>query len=408
MNPFTNRLDYVAALNWRVVGQGTLAARPATCEAAKDVYICIGTGCTASKRTHYCTATNTWEVQGGITSAGGADTQVQYNTSGALGGDANFVWNDPVYTGLGIGGGKAVTLRNAATKYLTQMTPANFIVAEGVAAPFDDVNFSAVFYSNDTGKGTVELRKFGTGVAPDWCIQNNAEAGGATCRWRLYEATGNVLMQGDLLSGVTGKDLGSTTQHFRDLYLHGLGTYGTNYFKFTGTPTAPQTITIPNETGTLCTTGSVCSGYQASGTLSVYKTSDQEVTTTTLTNDAVLAVTLAASSKYACKFDLYVLNDGAAEGFKIAVTGTVGITSLKAQASIYDDTLNTLVGFARVAAIDTAVGAALSSGDNRSIVEASINTSTSGTFLISWAQNAAGASAGVHVQPDSSMVCKKI
>jgi hypothetical protein len=30
-------------------------------------------------------------------------------------------------------------------------------------------------------------------------------------------------------------------------------------------PTADRTITLPNETGTVCTTGSVCSGYQASG-----------------------------------------------------------------------------------------------------------------------------------------------
>lgn len=62
----------------------------------------------------------------------------------------------------------------------------------------------------------------------------------------------------------TGVDLGSTTKPFRDLFLFGSGTYGTTYFRFTGTPTGTRTLTIPNETGTLCTTGSICSGYQAS------------------------------------------------------------------------------------------------------------------------------------------------
>lgn len=48
----------------------------------------------------------------------------------------------------------------------------------------------------------------------------------------------------------TGVDLGSTVKPFRDLYLFGGGTYGTNYFKFTGTPTAARAITFADVAGT--------------------------------------------------------------------------------------------------------------------------------------------------------------
>lgn len=46
-------------------------------------------------------------------------------------------------------------------------------------------------------------------------------------------------------------DLGSTIKPFRDLFLYGAGTYGTNYFRFTGTPGAARTFTLPDASGTL-------------------------------------------------------------------------------------------------------------------------------------------------------------
>jgi hypothetical protein len=200
---------------------------------------CSGGACTFSSNTFTITG-----FAGGT--PGGANTQVQFNNAGAFGGDANLIWNDPTYAGLQLGGGKAATWRSSASKWLSQVTPANVIVAEGVASPFDDINFSAMYFSNDTGKGTIELRKFGTGTAPDLCIQNNAESGGTTCQWRLFEASGNVEMGGSLLGMASGKDIGSTAKPFRDLYLHGSGTYGTGSFRLTGTPTAARTITLPD------------------------------------------------------------------------------------------------------------------------------------------------------------------
>ncbi len=49
----------------------------------------------------------------------------------------------------------------------------------------------------------------------------------------------------------TGVDLGSTIKPFRNLFLFGGGTYGTNYFELTGTPTGARVLTLPNTTDTL-------------------------------------------------------------------------------------------------------------------------------------------------------------
>lgn len=49
----------------------------------------------------------------------------------------------------------------------------------------------------------------------------------------------------------TGLDVGSTTKPLRNLYFYGGGTYGTNYFEQTGTPTAARTITWPDASDTV-------------------------------------------------------------------------------------------------------------------------------------------------------------
>ncbi len=62
-----------------------------------------------------------------------------------------------------------------------------------------------------------------------------------------------------------GLSLGVSTLPFSDLYLSGSSlTPATNRFQITGISTGGlRVITLPNETGTVCTTGSVCAGYQA-------------------------------------------------------------------------------------------------------------------------------------------------
>jgi hypothetical protein len=49
----------------------------------------------------------------------------------------------------------------------------------------------------------------------------------------------------------TTTDLGSTSNPFRNLYLYGGGTYGTDSFEITGTSTANRTVTFPDNTGTV-------------------------------------------------------------------------------------------------------------------------------------------------------------
>ena len=142
--------------------------------------------------------------------------------------------------------------------------------------------------------------------------------------------------------------------------------------------------------------------------LEAYKDSDQEITNTTLADDSELSLILGTGSKYGFEFRLFVLNDGVAEGYKVALGGSVGFSDLKAQILIYDDTLNALAAFARITATGTSVGGGLGIGNNYAEVKGSIRTTTSGTFVLQFAQNAVGASAGVHNEIGSTLVVTQL
>lgn len=73
---------------------------------------------------------------------------------------------------------------------------------------------------------------------------------------------GTVSINTSLLAQA-GVDLGSTVKPFRDLFLFGGGTFGTNYFHFTGTPTAARTFTLPDASGTLTALGNTQTGSGA-------------------------------------------------------------------------------------------------------------------------------------------------
>ena len=142
--------------------------------------------------------------------------------------------------------------------------------------------------------------------------------------------------------------------------------------------------------------------------IKAYKTSDtSRDTTTSPTADAHLTTSLAASSNYAFRFVLFTSNVGALEGVQFQLDGTVGITSLKAQIQIYDDTTNAIAAFGRITAFNSAVGVALSTGSNCSFIEGSIETSTAGTFALEWAQAVSGGNATV-LQRNSYLAITKI
>lgn len=66
-------LDIISPATWVSVGLGPAGSRPANCNPGQ-FYICVGVGCTPGNNIHFCSATNTWEVQG--TAAGGGITSL--------------------------------------------------------------------------------------------------------------------------------------------------------------------------------------------------------------------------------------------------------------------------------------------------------------------------------------------
>lgn len=163
------------------------------------------------------------------------------------------------------------------------------------------------------------------------------------------------------------------------------------------TLTAGAGVSVTNGAGTITL---------ASTNLFAEQSSDEEVTTTTLASSANLTVTLAASTTYEIHAVLFHLNDGASEGFKVALSGTVGVSRLKAQISIMDDTTNALGTTARVTALDSAVGLTALTGSNYTTIDGSITTSTSGTLVIQFAQNATGTNQGVHLETASTLAAR--
>ena len=123
-------------------------------------------------------ATNTgvYEIEIDTTSSpGGSDTQVQFNNSGAFGGDANFIWNSS--TGLNIGsqkelrlqdttGGEYVGLKSAGTATSYTLTLPAAVGASGTALVTTDgsgtLGFTATStFGISTGKSIAMAMIFG-------------------------------------------------------------------------------------------------------------------------------------------------------------------------------------------------------------------------------------------------------
>lgn len=100
--------------------------------------------------------------------------------------------------------------------------------------------------------------------------------------------TKTVNVAGNFAPTTTGvRNLGSTTLSFANLYL-GNATART---QINGNLiTVDRTLSAPDETGTICTTGSICSGYQASGT---YATSANNLSFFASTTSAQLRTLLS-------------------------------------------------------------------------------------------------------------------
>lgn len=106
---------------------------------------------------------------------------------------------------------------------------------------------------------------------------------------------------------VTDIDLGSAVKPFRDLYLFGSGTFGTNYFRFTGAPTSTRVLTLPDATDTL--TGKATTDvftnktYDTSGTGNVFKVAGTTITAAQGNGAKIQLSTGTTTANNCAKFD---------------------------------------------------------------------------------------------------------
>jgi len=115
----------------------------------------------------------------------------------------------------------------AALTLGTSGTDLSSSVATGTTTPVITLNVPT---ASATNRGALS--------SADWTTFNN-KANTALSNLASVSINISLLAQ-------TGVDLGSTLNPFKDLYLFGAGTYGTNYFKLTGTPTSTRIVTLPD------------------------------------------------------------------------------------------------------------------------------------------------------------------
>jgi len=181
-----------------------------------------------------------------------------------------------------VSGSSDVTLttteaRNAILEFTGTLTGSINVIVPSL-------NRTYLVYNATSGSFTLTVKtSAGTGVAVNqtdrvwlYCDATNVVAttvasGGANTTLSNLSTTA---INTALLTGASGKDLGSATAAWKDLYLYGSGTYSSTSIKFTGTPTGNRTITVPDRSATMATTsGTLTSGncveFDASGNLVV-------------------------------------------------------------------------------------------------------------------------------------------
>jgi hypothetical protein len=154
---------------------------------------------------------------GAATSPGGSDTYVQYNNSGAFGGDANLVWNSS--TGLNIGSQKEVRLQDSSGgQYIGQK-------ASGTTTSY------TLTWPAGVAGGNGYLLKSTTGGVLTW---EEADAGGTS--WQAVKVTGD-----SPVSGVAGAGYFMNT------------TSGAITLTLPGSPTIGDEIAVVDYAGTFDT-----------------------------------------------------------------------------------------------------------------------------------------------------------
>ena len=244
-------------------------------------------------------ATNNFEFTGTATAArtitipdasGTLALSASGNIALSAGGNVSFTGQLPVAnggTGSGTAGGARSNLGAAASganSDITSLSGLNSITPSGsltIGATTQALtlqgNAASVFTA--TSGGDTTILSFATPTAN---VTYNLQAAAAGS-YNICTSAGNCLggssggantslsnltsvaINTSLLPGATTVDLGSNAAPFRNLYLGGSAT---NNFEFTGTATAPRTITVPDASGTLAVSASGNIGLSSGGNIS--------------------------------------------------------------------------------------------------------------------------------------------
>ena len=175
----------------------------------------------------------------------------------AQGGDISCIdatGSSTAYTcNIGVTSGVVLT-QNMVVNFVPQTTSgANPTLAvNGLAALALDWDINGTLTPVTTGQLTggipYKITAYGSGPTA-WVVTPQlffANTGANTALSNLAAVSINT----SLLAQTT-VDLGSTSAPFRNLYLYGGGTFGTDSFELTGTSTANRTVTFPDNTGTV-------------------------------------------------------------------------------------------------------------------------------------------------------------
>lgn len=165
----------------------------------------------------------------------------------------------PATTGSSIlkasSGGFANAVAN--TDYLPVASPTFTGTITGGAFTGTTGTFSGNLTTNVTGGGTQCVHVSNAGVISGTGVDCGSGTGFANTALSNLAA---VSINTALLFQASS-DIGSGANPTRNIYLYGSGTYGTNYFEFTGTPTGTRVLTLPNRTTNIASSsGSLTNG----------------------------------------------------------------------------------------------------------------------------------------------------
>jgi hypothetical protein len=119
-----------------------------------------------------------------------------------------------------------------------------------------------------------------------------------------------------------------------------------------------------------------------------FKVADQTNDSATLADDTHLTFNVLAGRKYIFIAELAVATGAAAEGIKVALTGTATITNLIADVEIKSHAATPIFTLGRITAFDTAIGQTIADAGNGTVeVVGTFECNAAGTFKLSWAKN---------------------